>query len=759
MEGEGHDQMGVESFGGKIGKTYKDSTPEWSGSTEPVDAPNVLVILLDDTGFGNLGCYGSTIATPNMDALAAKGLRYNNFHVTPLCSPSRACLLTGRNHHAVGMATIAGGGDAGFPNQRGRISRYAATLPEMLREEGFATFALGKWHLNPVDHNSAAGPCHEWPLQRGFDRFYGFLPGATDQFFPELTYDNHPVPPPKTPAEGYHLTEDLVDHAIEFVNDLKAIRSKSPFFTYFASGAMHNPHQAPQSFIDRYRGRFDEGWDVIRERYFERQKALGIIPAHTRLPPRNPGVQPWDTLSPNEQKFVCRLQEAWAGFLEHTDVQIGRLIDHLRSIGELDNTLVILTADNGTSQNGGPYGVMNVGPNPRRNAANDGRTVGERLGNPVPEEDFEAIQEKLDDIGGPHSYTDIPWGWAQVGNTPLRWYKQDTHAGGVRVPMIIHYPQGITDAGGIRNQFHYVTDVAPTILEILHLEPRPSYGGYEQMPITGTSLAYTLSDGSSPTRKPVQHFEMTGNRALWCDGWMAVVRHEPGNDYDTEAWELYHLDEDFSESNDLAAREPERLKEMVARWWVEAERHGVLPLDDRMGNRGPETAAIPAASNAPDYRFVPPMGRLASKQSPAINARDWSLIADLEVPRSGSDGVIYAQGKSLDGLSLFVQDGVLALACNVLGTETIGRCAVPLPTGRITAGVTFTRGPDDAGTFTFMVNGSAVDTLDVADVTRIPKMRGVEIGRNRHSPIATSYQAPFEFVGTIYSVEIYLGTR
>lgn len=741
-------------FGGKIGPTYRESEPELSESTSSVGFPNVLIVLLDDTGFGNFGCYGSTIATPNMDALAANGLRYNSFHVTPLCSPSRACLLTGRNHHAVGMATISGGGDAGYPNQRGRISRHAATLPEMLREEGFATFALGKWHLNPGPHNSAAGPHDEWPLQRGFDRFYGFLPGATDQFVPELTYDNHPVPPPKTVEEGYHLTEDLVDHAIEFVNDLKAVRSETPFFMYLAPGAMHNPHQAPQAYIDKYRGCFDEGWDVIRQRYFERQKALGIIPADTRLPPRNPGVQPWDTLSPNEQEFVCRLQEAWAGFLEHTDVQIGRLIDHLRSIGELDNTMVVLTADNGTSQSGGPYGVMNLGPNPRRNAANDGRTVGERLGNPVPEEDFEAIQDKLDGIGGPHSYTDIPWGWAQVGNTPLRWYKQDTHAGGVRVPMIIHYPEGVTDPGGIRNQFHYVNDIAPTILEVLQLEPRSSYGGYEQMPISGTSLAYTLSDGSEPTRKLVQHFEMTGNRALWWDGWMAVVRHETGNDYDSEAWELYHLDEDFSESNNLAAQEPKRLKQMVERWWAEAERHGVLPLDDRMGDRGPKTARIPEMTDAPDYRFVPPMARLASKQSPGVNAREWSLIADLEIPSSGGDGVIYAQGKSWDGISLFVQDGVLSLACNVLGTENIGRSSAPLPTGRVTAGLAFARSGDGAGTFTFMVNGYATGSLEIADATRMQKMRGVEIGRNRHSPITSIYQAPFEFNGTIRSVEI-----
>ena len=290
----------------------------------------------------------------------------------------------------------------------------------MLREEGYATYALGKWHLNPSEETSAAGPRHGWPLQRGFDRFYGFLAGATDQFYPELSYDNHPVDPPKTPENGYHVTEDLVDHGIQFINDQKSIYPNTPFFMYLATGAMHYPHQVPKKYIEKYRGKFDEGWDVIRERYFNKQLELGIIPENTKLPPRNPGVQPWNELGENEKKFMCRLQETWAGFLDHTDEQIGRLIDHLKSIGELDNTVVIITADNGTSQNGGPYGVMRVGPSSARNAANDGRTVGEEIGLPTIEENFSEIQSILDEIGGPKSYTDIPWGWSQVGNTPLR---------------------------------------------------------------------------------------------------------------------------------------------------------------------------------------------------------------------------------------------------------------------------------------------------------------------------------------------------
>ena len=743
--------MASDAFRGRIGITVKDSQPDWvSPPTPRRDAPNILVILLDDTGFGNLGCYGSTIETPNMDALAANGLRYSNFHVTPLCSPTRASLLTGRNHHAVGISTITTFGDNGYPNQRGRITRHAATLAEMLSEEGFATFALGKWHLNPTEHNAAAGPYEEWPLNRGFDRFYGFLPGATDQFHPELTYDNHPVYPPKSPDQGYHLTNDLVDHAIEFVDDLKAIHPATPFFMYFATGAMHYPHQAPKSYIDKYRGRFDEGWDVLRERYFERQLQLGIVPPGTRLAPPNPGVKPWQALNANERRFVCRLQEAWAGFLEHTDAEIGRLVEHLRAVDLLDDTLVILTADNGTSQNGGPYGVMNAGPSGARNATRSGRTLGETIGRPQPEEDFEAIQEKLDDIGGPRSNSDIPWGWSQVGNTPLRWYKQDTHGGGVRVPMIVHYPRHIEEPGAIRGQFHYVTDIVPTVLEILGVEPRSNYGGFDQMPISGTSLAYTLGDGDCPTKKPIQHFEMMGKRGIWHDGWKAVSRHEPDADYDAEPWELYNLDRDFSETNDLAAREPDRLRKMIDLWWVEAGRHGVLPLDDRFGWRRP------GGGDTATYRFVPPMAHVPRAQSPTLGRGDWSLIADIEIPDTAAEGVIYSQGSFLDGFSLFIQDAAPCLVFNVLGKAITARSATTLPAGRNTVGMRFERRADNTGAITLEADGCEVGSVGIPDATRMSKMRGVDVGRDPHAPATDAYLAPFAFTGIIHSVNIHL---
>ena len=382
----------MERFDGVIGRTLAESEPWWPDPVTPRrdDAPNVVVILLDDTGFAHFGCYGSTIETPNIDRLAANGLRYTNFHTTALCSPTRACLLTGRNHHSVGMRAVSNF-SSGFPHLRGSISPHAATVAELLHDEGYATFAVGKWHLAPMSEASMAGPFDNWPLQKGFDRFYGFLQGETDQFYPELTADNHHIDPPAGPDDGYHVSEDMIDQAMGFVRDSTSVRPDRPFFLYVAFGATHAPHQAPQSYLDKYRGRFDAGWDVARQEWFQRQLDSGLIPPGTELAPHNPGVKPWDELSTNEQRFAARLQEAFAAFLDHTDAQIGRLADFLESIAQLDNTLFVVTSDNGASQEGGPGGVMD-----------EMKFFNGML------EDIDAVQERLDDIGGPHSHTNYP---------------------------------------------------------------------------------------------------------------------------------------------------------------------------------------------------------------------------------------------------------------------------------------------------------------------------------------------------------------
>lgn len=741
----------VSGFGGEIRTTYENSTPEWQQDNYAQGKPNVLLILLDDTGFANLGCYGSNIDTPNMDALAKNGLRYNNFHVTPLCSPTRASILTGRNHHAVGISTISGFGDSGYPNQRGCVSRHSANLAEMLGEEGFATFALGKWHLNPSANFSAGGPHNEWPLQRGFDRFYGFLPGGTPQFYPELTYDNHPVNPPKSPQDGYHVTNDLVDHAIEFINDLNYSNSERPFFMYFAPGAMHAPHQVPGNYVEKYKGFYDEGWDIVRERYFKRQIEMGIIPKNTVLPPRNPGVKPWSSLTKNQQKFVCRLQETWAGFLNHTDDQIGRLIDHLDLLQKLDDTVVVLTADNGTSQAGGPYGVMSVGTAPGRGATNDGVTIAEKRGRPLPEEDFDLVQERLDEIGTYKTNSDIPWGWAQVGNTPLRWYKQDTHGGGVRVPMIVHYPSGIEETGGIRNQFHYVNDITPTILELLGVIPKENYNGFEQMPITGTSLVYSLHDANCSSEKPIQYFEMMGKRGLWLDGWKAVTRHQSGDAYNEDQWELYHLDEDFSESRNLASEEPSRLREMIDLWWLEAGRNGVLPLDDRVGQRG-RRLEKPRTS----YRFIPPMAHVPRVRSPSLADGNWLLKADVEISSAETEGVIFAQGSFLNGISLYVQNGFLAFVYTVMDTPNTWISKDLLPLGRVTLDLLFQKQNPNSGVFLLKVQNKEIASIVISDTTHMASMRGADVGRDLDAPVTDLYIAPFNFTGIIHSVLIKL---
>ncbi len=434
-------------FQGVIGRTIAESTPWWpEPRRSAAETPNVILILFDDTGFSHFGCYGSTIETPNIDRLAANGLRFTNFHTTALCSPTRACLLTGRNHHTIGMRAVANF-NTGFPHMRGGITPQAATIAEILREEGFATFMVGKWHLVPMEEASTAGPFDHWPLQKGFDRFYGFLQGETEQFYPELTYDNHPVDPPYGPDQGYHLTEDLVGRSIAFIRDLKSVRPDRPFFLTLALGATHAPHQAPKEFIEKYRGRFDAGWDVVREQWYRRQLAMGVIPPGTDLAPRNPGVKPWAALTEKEKKFALRLQEAFAGFLDHADHQIGRLISFLEEIGEFDRTLILVLSDNGASQEGGPTGVMDEF----------------KYFNLIAE-DIDAVQSRLDEIGGPRSHSNIPWGWAQAGNCPAKWYKQNTFGGGVRDPLILHWPERIKDRGGIRSQFHHVTDVVPTLL-------------------------------------------------------------------------------------------------------------------------------------------------------------------------------------------------------------------------------------------------------------------------------------------------------
>ncbi len=729
-----------EPFDGVIGRTLAESQPWWPERAHPGEAaPNVVVILIDDLGFSHFGCFGSTIATPRVDELASRGLRYTNFHVTPLCSPTRASLLTGRNHHEVGMRSVSNF-NTGFPNMRSQISNHAATMAEVLRDEGYTTFALGKWHLCQMENASAAGPYDQWPCQRGFDRYYGFLDGETDQFHPELIYDNHRVDQPTSAEDGYHLSVDLVDHAIEFVHDTKAIRPDRPFFMYLAFGATHAPHQAPPEYLEKYRGKFDAGWDVARDAWFARQHEMGLLPPDTALAPRNPGVEPWDELPENHRMLAARLQEAFAGFLEHTDAQIGRLVDALTHLGELDNTMIVLLSDNGASQEGGPFGVLNEW----------------KFFNFILETPDEAIAH-LDDIGGPNSHTNYPWGWAQAGNTPFKWYKQNTHEGGVHVPCIAHWPARIVDGGARRDQFHHVNDIAPTIYEAIGVTPPTVYRGYEQMPITGTSMLYTFEagDATTPSRKNTQYFEMMGHRAMYADGWKAVTRHQAGVAFDDDTWELYHVGEDRSECNDLAAAMPEKLAELVAMWWQEAEEHGVLPLDDRtielFGARFRDRSPHRADRH---YTYRPPVSPLPSQVGPAIGGRSWDLDAVIDRP-AGAGGVLYATGTASSGVSIFIQDDRLVFDYNFFGEHQVVESDRSVPVGACVVGVRFRR-TGKGGTATLVVDDVECGTLTVDFVMRIISSIGSSVGRDHGSQVSERYTGPFPFAGRLERLDVQL---
>jgi arylsulfatase len=611
-------------------------------------------------------------------------------------------------------------------------------VAEVLRDEGYATFALGKWHLCSMENASAAGPYDQWPCQRGFDRYYGFLEGETDQFHPELVYDNHMVEPPATPAEGYHLSEDLVDHAIGFIHDTVSIRPDRAFFTYLAFGAMHAPHQAPAAYLERYRGRFDDGWDVARDKWFARQLEMGLLPADTQLAPRNPGVEAWDSLPDNQRRLAARLQEAFAAFLEHTDAQIGRLVAALEDLGRLDNTLFILLSDNGASQEGGPFGVMHE----------------MKYFNLLIETPDEAV-ERIDDIGGPHSHSNYPWGWAQAGNTPFKWYKQNTHEGGVHVPLVVHWPDGIADRGGLRHQFHHVDDIAPTVYEALGVDPPTSYRGLEQIPISGTSLRYTFDAPAAPSAKLVQYYEMMGHRAIYHQGWKAVTRHQPGVPFENDDWELYHLAEDRSECNNLATAMPEKVTELVDLWWKEAEEYGVLPLDDRtielFMNRYRDHSPHPVDRR---YSYFPPMAPLPAQVAPGLGGRGFDMTATIDRP-PGAEGVLYATGTENSGVSLFVQGDRLVFDYNCFGDHHVAESTSVVPTGAVLVGVRFRRRGKGAEA-TLVVDGKDAGSVAIPFAMTMISSVGPSIGYDHGSPVSERYSGHFPFEGALKQLDVTL---
>jgi arylsulfatase len=728
-------------------------------------APNVLFIVIDDTGFGQLGCYGGPINTPNIDQLAKNGLLYTSMHTTALCSPTRSCILTGRNHHSNAMSCITEG-STGFPGGNGAIPFENGFLSEMLQQHGYATYCIGKWHLTPAEQISAAGPYDRWPLSRGFERYYGFLGGDTHQYYPDLVYDNHQVEPPKTPEQGYHLTEDLADRAIAFIADLKQVAPDKPFFLYFAPGANHAPHHVPKAWADKYKGKFDDGWDKFRERVFAKQKELGIMPKDAVLSRHDPDVQDWDKLPVDQRKLYARMMEVFAGFCEHMDHQVGRLLDFLKGLGQLDNTLIMLISDNGASAEGGPTGSVNEN----------------KFFNNVPD-DLQQNLAAIDDLGGPKYFNHYAWGWTFAGNTPFRRWKRETYRGGVSDPFIVHWPAGIKAKGEIRQQFAHAIDMVPTVLDALDLEPPATVRGVTQSPIEGVSFAHTFNDGKAEDRHKTQYFEMFAHRSIYKDGWRAVcpvpgpsfteagigfgameLTEDKLRELDAKHWELYDLRKDPTETNNLAAANRDTLIEMIATWYTEAGKYNVLPLDSRgqmrFADERPELTA-----DRQVYTYYPGTQTVPENVAAKVLNRAHSITANVEIPKEGAEGVIVCHGSNVGGYTLFVKDKKLHYVHNYVGAEQFhveSNAAVPEGKVRLryqfepTGKPDLAKGKGSPGKAQLYINDTLVgeSTLPYTVPLALGLGSGVAIGRNPGSTISALYQPPFEFTGTIHSVTV-----
>jgi len=752
-------------FPGVIGRTVDVSQPAWPQPLRAKEgAPNVLFIVQDDTGFGQMGCYGSPIDTPNIDNLAKNGLLFNNMHTTALCSPTRSCIITGRNHHSNAMSCITEG-STGFPGSNGYIPFENGFLSEILLQHGYNTFALGKWHLTPATEFTGAGPYDRWPLGRGFERFYGFLGADTHQYYPDLTYDNHSVDPPKTPEEGYHFTEDITDRAISFIADAKQNAPNKPFFMYFCPGAGHAPHHVPKEWADKYKGKFDMGWDKYREMVFERQKKLGIVPPDAEVSRHDPDVKPWDKCSPEEKKVYARMMEVFAGFLSHTDYHYGRLFTFLKEIGEWDNTLIMFISDNGASPEGGPTGSVNEN----------------LFFNSVPES-LEDNLKALPDLGGPKYYNHYPWGWTWAGNTPFRRWKRETYRGGISDPFIVHWPQGIKATGEVRKHYAHAIDMVPTVLELLGVEPPTKIRGVTQSPIEGVSFAQALDNPQAPTKHVTQYFEMMGHRSIYHDGWRAVCPW-PGPSFieaekpfgepipaatltelDANHWELYHVAEDFAENHNVAAQNRAKLIEMVAQWYVEAGKYNVLPVDGRVMLRAMEERPQIAVDRN-SYTYYPNTQPMSGGGSVVTLNRPHSITADAEIPKEGAEGVLFSVGGVDGGYSFYVKAGKLCYVHNYVGKEImIARSKDNVPAGRHQLRFEFepTGKPDiragkgSPGRAQLYIDKKLVGQLEMAITTPMSYGLGggMSVGLDTGSPVTSDYKAPFPFTGKLYKVTV-----
>jgi len=739
------------SFKGTIGTTYKDSKSSFPQPvTPPKGAPNVLVVLIDDLGFGGTAAFGGLVPTPNIDKIAAQGLIYNQMHNAALCSPTRAALLSGRNHHQVGMAGITEGA-TGFPGYNSVWGPDNASFAQVLRGWGYSTAAIGKWHDTPDWETSAAGPFDRWPTGKGFDYFFGFQGGETNQYYPQLYLNTRPVEPSRTPEQDYTLNEDLADHAVAWLREQQSVAPDKPWLMYVAPGAMHAPHHAPKPYIDRFRGKFDMGWDAYRERTFENQKRLGVIPAGTKLTPRPAEIPSWDSRSSDEKRLYTRQMEAFAGFLAQTDEQLGRILDAVARSPNADNTLVILAlGDNGASAEGGLTGTLN--------------NMATQNGFP---DDVATMVKSIDEIGSPLHENHFSVGWAWAVDTPFQWTKQvASHFGGSRSGFVMCWPARIKARGEVRSQWHHMVDVAPTIYEAVGIPMPDVVDGSRQVPLAGVSMVYSFDDAKAPSRHTTQYFEIFGNRAIYHDGWIASARHGlpwvllgKKGDFENDTWELYDLGRDFSQADDRAAKEPEKLKEMQARFDEEARKYEVYPLDDRFAERAVVADRPSHTRGRSHFTFFAGTRRVPEGSAPNVKARSHTLTAKIDVPAVGAEGVIIAQGGSA-GYSLFVKDGRLNYENNFFGKERdLITASDVLPTGKVTAVFEYTHEDQTfggGGTGRLLVDGAEVGKARFA---RVPPMRygateTFDIGEDAGEAVSATYKGPFPFTGTVDEVMI-----
>ncbi len=661
-------------FKGTVNVDIRDSEPDWAPFEPPKapdGAPNVLYIVLDDVGFSAMNTYGGPIETPNVDRIAAEGVRYTQWHTTALCSPTRSCLLTGRNHTRNSMACITEGA-SGFPNASGTIPPENGMLSEVLGELGWNTYIVGKWHLCPTVEMNVASTRRNWPTGRGFERFYGFLGAETNQWYPELVYDNHPIDPPKTPGEGYHFTDDITDKALEFIKDAKVLAPDKPFFLYYAPGAAHAPHHVAPEWSERFKGRFDMGYEAMREQTLARQKEMGIVPAETELPPVNPigtsesrtghdgqpfppldVTRPWDSLNDDEKRLFSRMAEVYAGFLAHADHHIGRLLDYLEETGQRENTIVVLVSDNGASGEGGPNGSVNEN----------------LFFNGIPD-DLKTNLAMIDELGGPKTYNHYANGWAMAFNTPFKMWKRYEFNGGTSDACMISWPAGMKARGELRTQYHHAIDIVPTILDCLGVEPPRTIKGHVQSDLDGVSMRYSFDDASAAPARRTQFYSMLGSRGIWHDGWKAITNHPTiagWGEFNDDEWELYHTDVDRSELHNVAAEEPEKLREMVNLWFAEAGRNQAFPLDDRSPLEILMTPRPQLSAPRDRYVYYPDVADVPESQSVSVRNRSFSIGALVDIPAPGAQGVLFAHGALFGGHTLYVKDDRLHYVNNFVG--------------------------------------------------------------------------------------------